>query len=1160
MAAPPATEAEDVIEVDCDDTRAAAEDAADGATPPSNTRTSSNVNPARTPTTGASSARPQSQPTDDEADELSDPSTDPPFLYNCDSAVSTDIGVQAGAAAAPAWPALRWTRAALLAVEHVNNDDCSILADDNCEALLRFEAGAGPGAVKLLPRVAPLQVGSTGAAARAAQACLLGTDAQLLLAATAAADSRLVAAMAGSVDRLLLSPLAETARQGGAGNFDHYVRMPANTAVNIQAVRSFAGHLGWRQVALLHTDDFSATELREAVQDDSAGQVGAGPLLTLSSIGDASTSSITAALQPLLDRPHPCRVITILAFDADFLRILSAAKQIVTEHGDDLSTFTWIAGLTSTQDASLLAATDAGMGVSQLEGVLGVQVSAPKERTARLERALQEMDSSAEGFMRSVQGLLLPSGAGTPFTWDRDKLAQELQVAHLVPLDKYTAYVYDAVWSAAVGMAAAAAAAANATEPPTGKEFLRGIAEGGMPAFTGAAGRRAFLLNGDWDLNHTYVEITNYGTPKGASVPRHAAVARVDVTSMEVTMLPAERIVWASGREYPHVPLCDGTPQRSMATGTVAALGLSIIGIFLLAVAAVVVVRHRRLKKRGPGPDDAESPLPRMIDFLEKYQETRWWRRPKLAEAEELLESLGSCTLRQQGLTTPDMSSTLSAMSAPLRKFLQGQVGTLNADDQRIFGSPRRSRQSAEYARPSIDISRRMSVDFARPVRFSEDLDDDGPDESVPGPSRAATWGEGNGEGAWRVEDGGEWGVHIVPSKTTLVRNSTEERAAFERRNDELPRDVKDAIGTDFFLDVISPHSPLRRSKIPLVIVVAQIAGRLGFLKSAAVSRKLMKYTHFIEAGYPATGYHCKAHGADVTNRMMTIARTIGLCTQGSDRQHAKRAAPLALSCLLAAMVHDYGHPQVNNAFLVNQASQSSSPRPAENRKWISNMAIDIVLATDMSKHFDLIKQFNVQIARNKKYKWMTTQEKWTAMSDAQIRLTLQMAMKARPFSSCPAACPVADLGHCALPMDQHRQWTEALEEEFFSQGDKEREKGVKVSALMDRLLPGPSHPESQAGFFKFMVLPLYSAWVEAFPECKALLLQVHENLDYWNWAAAAPRQSSNEDAVFVGSNTSTESDRHVGVSRDSLISRSETRISTRNLHAVNGVQGNWLP
>lgn len=91
----------------------------------------------------------------------------------------------------------------------------------------------------------------------------------------------------------------------------------------------------------------------------------------------------------------------------------------------------------------------------------------------------------------------------------------------------------------------------------------------------------------------------------------------------------------------------------------------------------------------------------------------------------------------------------------------------------------------------------------------------------------------------------------------------------------------------------------------------------------------------------------------------------------------------------------------------LDEMQSSSDKQAGQNRKWIRNMAIDIVLATDMSKHFDLIKQFNVQIARNKKYKWMTTQEKWTAMSDAQIRLTLQMAMKARPFSSCPAACPV---------------------------------------------------------------------------------------------------------------------------------------------------------
>jgi hypothetical protein len=32
-----------------------------------------------------------------------------------------------------------------------------------------------------------------------------------------------------------------------------------------------------------------------------------------------------------------------------------------------------------------------------------------------------------------------------------------------------------------------------------------------------------------------------------------------------------------------------------------------------------------------------------------------------------------------------------------------------------------------------------------------------------------------------------------------------------------------------------------------------------------------------------------------------------------------------------------------------------------------------------------------------------------------------------------------------------------------------------------------------QAGFFKFIVLPLMSAWVKVFPECQPLLTQVRQ-------------------------------------------------------------------
>lgn len=48
-------------------------------------------------------------------------------------------------------------------------------------------------------------------------------------------------------------------------------------------------------------------------------------------------------------------------------------------------------------------------------------------------------------------------------------------------------------------------------------------------------------------------------------------------------------------------------------------------------------------------------------------------------------------------------------------------------------------------------------------------------------------------------------------------------------------------------------------------------------------------------------------------------------------------------------------------------------------------------------------------------------------------------------------ALKCADVGHLALPEHLHKLWVERLQQEFFSQGDQERDKGMSVSALMDR-------------------------------------------------------------------------------------------------------------
>lgn len=63
-----------------------------------------------------------------------------------------------------------------------------------------------------------------------------------------------------------------------------------------------------------------------------------------------------------------------------------------------------------------------------------------------------------------------------------------------------------------------------------------------------------------------------------------------------------------------------------------------------------------------------------------------------------------------------------------------------------------------------------------------------------------------------------------------------------------------------------------------------------------------------------------------------------------------------------------------------------------------------------------------------------------------------------------------ADISHPAKRWDVHRQWTERLVEEFFRQGDREKELGLTVSPLCDR--NNTAVPDSQVGFINFIVSP----------------------------------------------------------------------------------------
>lgn len=69
--------------------------------------------------------------------------------------------------------------------------------------------------------------------------------------------------------------------------------------------------------------------------------------------------------------------------------------------------------------------------------------------------------------------------------------------------------------------------------------------------------------------------------------------------------------------------------------------------------------------------------------------------------------------------------------------------------------------------------------------------------------------------------------------------------------------------------------------------------------------------------------------------------------------------------------------------------------------------------------------------------------------------------------------------------------------EEFFLQGDKEKESGMDISPMCDRL--NSTIEKSQVGFIDYIVHPLWETWADlVHPDAQEILDTLEENRDYY--------------------------------------------------------------
>ncbi|KAI6058263.1 CAMP-specific 3',5'-cyclic phosphodiesterase 4D [Aix galericulata] len=262
----------------------------------------------------------------------------------------------------------------------------------------------------------------------------------------------------------------------------------------------------------------------------------------------------------------------------------------------------------------------------------------------------------------------------------------------------------------------------------------------------------------------------------------------------------------------------------------------------------------------------------------------------------------------------------------------------------------------------------------------------------------------------------------------------------------------------------------------------------------------LITYLMTLEDHYHAdVAYHNNIHAADVVQSTHVLLSTPALEAVFTDLE--------ILAAIFASAIHDVDHPGVSNQFLINTNSELAlmynDSSVLENhhlavgfkllqeencdifqnltkkqRQSLRKMVIDIVLATDMSKHMNLLADLKTMVETKK-------------VTSSGVLLLDNYSDRIQNMVHC------ADLSNPTKPLHLYRQWTDRIMEEFFRQGDRERERGMEISPMCDK--HNASVEKSQVGFIDYIVHPLWETWADlVHPDAQDILDTLEDNREWY--------------------------------------------------------------
>ncbi|XP_051527985.1 cAMP-specific 3',5'-cyclic phosphodiesterase 4C-like isoform X2 [Myxocyprinus asiaticus] len=299
----------------------------------------------------------------------------------------------------------------------------------------------------------------------------------------------------------------------------------------------------------------------------------------------------------------------------------------------------------------------------------------------------------------------------------------------------------------------------------------------------------------------------------------------------------------------------------------------------------------------------------------------------------------------------------------------------------------------------------------------------------------------------------------------------------------------------------------------PLTVLMFKIFQERDLLKSFKIpSDTFLTFLMTLEDHYHMdVAYHNNVHAADVVQSTHVLLSTPALEDVFTDLE--------VMAALFASAIHDVDHPGVSNQFLINTNSELAlmynDASVLENhhlavgfkllqeencdifrnlskkqRQSLRQMTIDMVLATDMSKHMNFLADL----------KTMVETKKVTSLGVLLLDNYSDRIQVLQNMVHC------ADLSNPTKPLELYRQWTDRIMVELFSQGDRERDKGIEISPMCDKHTA--SVEKTQVGFIDYIVHPLWETWADlVHPDAQDILDTLEDNREWYH--SMIPRSPS---------------------------------------------------